>query len=561
MRRQVEPWLVAALLALLVVWGVALRLEDPLSTRALAAEDPYTHVVFTKEWMEQGYFADSFHLGTTMYPPGMHAFLAVFAPFTGISLYHIARIAPAILGGLAVLGMYAVGARYANRAAGLAAAFATAIMPEHIFRTELLFPTAFDLALLPLWLLAFHMMLHEQPRAGAILFAGASIPLAVMHPWAVPLFGGPLVLFACLRALRRHQAARATMRDLVLPVGLVVLATSFAMAFRWNTSDTGFADFAAKVPGLAGLASWELPGPLAFFLVLPMLGAVAALGIILVSSVSSWRIPRAMRIGASVLVGAALLALIFPLTRNLPLDVDYDEMLGPIALALGLAGFALAFARPTALGDLGVSIAAFLFPLTALDLFGSPYWPQRTVAYLCVGVALLAANVVGQLYESHALFARSEGARRVAGPAVVIAFSLVAAGSVAAMPVDTYEWYRLYEKNPGGPDAALRGFEQASAIVSADPNAKVFIFAWQPALMVKTLADPEHVWYSPKFFGDGGTRSAQIGDANGPAYILVDHFTREAAAKGKADLGFLNDGSKYRTVLNEGGVLLYEVVR
>lgn len=554
MRRQVEPWLAAVLLGFLVVWGVALRLQDPLSTRALAAEDPYTHVVFTKEWADQGYFADSFHLGTSMYPPGMHAFLAVFSAFSGVSLYTIARFAPAVLGGVAILGMYVLGSRLANRAAGLAAAFVTAIMPEHIFRTELLFPTAFDLALLPLWLWSFHLMLTSERRIGAILFAGTSVPFAIMHPWAVPLFGAPLVVYAGLRALRAHEPFRATTRALALPVGLVVAATSFAMAFRWDASDTGFADFASKVPGLAGLAGWSLPGPLAFLLLLPLLGALAALGLGLVASVASIRLPRAVRVGVGVLAGAALLALIPLLTRSLPLDVDYLEMLGPIALALSLAGFALAFVRPTALGDMGVALVVFLFPLTALDLFGSPYWPQRTVAYLAVGVALLAANVAGQLYEAAGAFVRSDRARRVAGPSAIVALSLVAAGAATAMPVDTYEWYRLYDEDD------FRGFEEAAAIVGKDPDAKVFIYGWQPALMIKTLAKPEQVWYSPKFFNDGGTRASEIGDVNGQAYVLVDHYTLDAAKKGKASLGFLDDGGKYRLVAQSGETKLYEVI-
>lgn len=554
MRRQVEPWLVAALLAFLVVWGIALRLADPLSTRALAAEDPYTHVVFTKEWLAQGYFGDSFHLGTQMYPPGMHAFLAVFVPLSGLSLYEFARIAPALLGGLAVLGMYVLGARLANPVAGLGAAFATAIMPEHIFRTELLFPTAFDLALLPLWLLGFHMMMTDERVAGAILFAGASVPLAIMHPWLVPLFGTPLALYAALRALRARQPTRETGRALLLPIGLVVLATSFAVAFRWDDSDTGFADFLSHMPGLSGLASLEIPGPLVFLLVVPMLAALAALGVGATALAASWRIPRVVRVVVSVALGAALLASLVPLTGALPQDVDYDEMLGPIALVLALAGFALAFARPTPLGDLGVCVSAFLFPLTALDLFGSPYWPQRTVAYLAVGVALLAGNVLGQLYEAATRFVRTERARHVAGPAAIVALALVAAGAATASPVDTYEWYRLYEE----PEFA--GFEHVAQRLDADPSAKVFIYTWQPALLVKTLADPEHVWYSPKFYSDGAAREKLLGDVDGKAYVLVDRYTEEAAKKGKADLGFLRDGGEFRLV-HDDGVKLYEVVR
>lgn len=552
-QHRVEPWLVAALLGILVVWGVALRLSDPLSTRALAAEDPYTHIVFTREWMDQGYFADSWHLGTSMYPPGMHAFVGAFAAISGVSLYHFARLAPAILGGLAILGTYALASRLSDRAGGLAAAFLVAIMPEHIFRSELLFPTAFDLALLPLWLLAFVMMLEGDRVPGATLFAASSIPLAIMHPWAVPLLGGPLAIYAALRAIRVNDTLRATSRALALPIGLLVAGTAFAMAFRWQESDTGFADFLGKLPGLAAAARVDIPGPVVFAILLPLLGLVAAACVGFVALVASLRLPRAMRLVASVATGAGLLALLYPLTRSLPLDVDYGEMLGPIALATSLVGFGLAFVRPTKLGDLGVALALVLFPLTALDLFGSPFWPQRTVAYLAIGVGLLGANVAAHLYEARALAFRSERARSAAAPATLVALALVAAGAATAMPVDTYQWYRLYEEDE------FRGFERAADVIDDAGASKVFVFAWQPALMVKTLADPDHVWYSPGFFSDGGTRATQLDEAPRPAYVLVDSFTEQAAKQGKASLGFLRDGSQYRLVLDEG-IKLYEVV-
>lgn len=558
LRSAARPLLVMVLLASIVVVGVGLRLKDPLSTRALGAEDPYTHVVFTKEWLDQGYFSDSFHLGTTMYPPGMHAFVGAFAPLAGVSLYDFARIAPALFGALAILGAYALGARLGGQAGGIGAALLMAVTPELIFRSELLFPTALDLALLPLWLLAFHLAVTSEKDArlaGRVLFVGASVPLAIMHPWLVPLFGVPLALYAALQWRR----SKAPANDLRATAALLVAPVAFAMAFRWNDSDTGFADFAAKVPGLQWLETFTLPGPLLFLVLLGVLGALALAAATLVAVLPRRPVPSAV----ALVVGLALLALVIPLSQTPPFEVHFPNMLGTLTMGLACVGFALAFWRPTPLGDMGACIVAVLFPLTALDLFGSPFWPQRTVAYMAVGAVLLGAHAVARAYDGlTALASRAARAgpddRRGATVATVclLAVALTLAGGAAATSKPMYTWYRLYN------DQHFTGFEQIADIVDDDPNARVVIYTWQPALMVKTLIDPEHVWYSPKFFSDGAERGKVLVNIEGPAYVLVDKNTQKAAEAGKANLGFLHDGSKYREVYEsaDGKLLLYKVI-
>ncbi|HUR67801.1 MAG TPA: hypothetical protein VM370_01030 [Candidatus Thermoplasmatota archaeon] len=544
----VQRALVTALLACVIVFGIALRLQDPLSTRALGAEDPYTHVVFTKEWSEQGYFADSFHLGTDMYPPGMHAWLAGFVPFTGIPLHEFARIAPAFFGGLAVLGMFVLGQRLGGPAAGLAAAFLTAIMPEHIFRSELLFPTSFDLALLPLWLVAFHVACHAGERAhrvaGAALFLGMSVPLAVMHPWAVPLFAVPLAAYALLRVMR-GQAERASLR---WAAGMLVPAVAFALAFRWRASDTGFADFFAKLPGLSWTLGVHLPGPVLFVVLLAVLGAVA-----FVLVVALERAPALPRL-AGIALGVALLACVPILVRAPPPSVNYPDMLGWVAIGLALAGYAVALVRPSAVGDMGIAVSAWLLPLTALNVFHSEFWPQRTVAYLTIGVALLAAALAREAAALPQRFARSQGSRATMGTVALLALALVFAGSAVAQPPHAYKWYRLYH------EPEYEGFEEIAKILDQDPTSRVFVYTWQPALMVKTLSDPEHVWYGPKFFNSAGERATYLTKIEGHAYVLVDKHTRDAQAAGKADLGFLQDGRYHLVYQSEGGgVKLFEV--
>jgi hypothetical protein len=548
----VEPALVTALLACTLVLGVALRLEDPLSTRALGAEDPYTHVVFVKEWIAQGYFADSFHLGTGMYPPGMHAFVAVFAPLAGVDLYDFARIAPAFFGALAILGMFALAQRLAGNAAGLAAALVTAIMPEHVFRTELLFPTALDLAVLPVWLLGFHLALTTHRKEGAVLFLGASVPLAIMHPWLVPLVAAPLALFVALRALR----GRLGVPDVRLGAALLVPPVAFAMAFRWDESDTGFADFFSHLGPLSALSTLDLPRPVLFLALLAVLGALAALGAGALQLAMRVRIDRMVRLGLGFATAAALLVAAFALSREPPQDVDYARMLGMLALALGLAGLALAFIRPTPLGDLAAALAIPLFPLTAIDIFDSPFWPQRTVAYLCFAVALLAGNAAAHAHELPMRFRRSDRTPTWMPVASLVVVTLLVAGGAAATHEPVYKWYRLYNEEH------FAGFEEVSAIVEQDPAARVVIHTWQPALMVKTLTDPNHVWYSPNFFSSAGERAKVLDGIEGPAYVLVDKYTLKAEEAGKAKLGFLDDRSTYRPVYasDDGRLTLYEVV-
>lgn len=568
MSRVVPSAAIAGVMLLAIVaLGVALRYEDPLDTRALGAEDPYTHVVFVREWTEQGYFADSYNLGTTMYPPGMHAVIAILAATSGIDAMVLARLAPPLVGGLAILGMYALATRLGGRAAGLATALMTAVLPEHIFRTNLLFPTAFDLALLPVMLLAFHILAQPAGRGEGLIPAGrapafalflfSATTITLMHPWVTVLFAGPMALYAAIRALRARGAPGDVARRIAMPVALLTLSVAVAMAFRWDESDTGFSDFLAKVPGLGWLASVQLPFIALFVLLLGILGALALGGVAAVATMARF-VPRGR--GASLAAGAlaaiVLLAAIWPLTRNLPFEVSYVDMLGYVAIVLALAGVAIACLRPTPLGDMGLAISVPLFPLTAINFFSSPFWPQRTVAYLAVGALLLCGVTAGALYEALVRRIRAPStARRVAVPAVMAACVLLVAGAVVAKPAPTYDWYRLYD------DAQYAGFERVVDVLEDDPGSKVFVQTWQPALLVKALGTPEMVWYSPEFFKDGAKRSAQANDVNGAAYVLVDGYTAKECKAGKCNLDFLKDGSRYKLVYEtpDGKLRLYRV--
>ena len=560
------PAVVTGILLLAVVaFGLVLRMEDPLSG-PLAAEDPYTHVVFTKEVLERGYFGDSYHLGTGMYPPGIHAFSGGLLALGGPRLYDVAVWGPVALGVLAIVGMYALGNRLAGPIAGLAAALLTAVMPEHVFRTNLWAPTAFDLALVPAWLLLFHLAVtprddepagHPGWREPARLAAGVgflllAIPLAFLHPWVVPLFAAPAALYAALQAFRAHAPPRVTTVRLGWAAGLVVLATAFAMASRWDRSDTGFAGFLDQMGPLAALGALRMPAPVLFVALVAIFGALAAGLVLLVAwaGAANARIPRPVRAGVAMALAAVVLATLPLLTRDLPKHVEYFSQLQPGAVVLAMVGVGLALVAPTRTGDLGLSISLFLFPLTAINVFDSEFWPQRTVVYLGIGVALLAAGAVAWTFAQLGRLVASGRGARVAAPVAIVLSVLLVGGAVAAKPAATYPWYRLYSTQH------FEGFERVADVLEGQDDAQVVVYSWEPALMVKTLADPSQARYSPDFFKGGERQKILDEDDEAPRYVLVDKVALQ-----KTDVSFLNDGSRYDLVFQtaDKGLRLYEV--
>src|ERR1051326_1688712 len=130
--------------AAVVGYGLQLRLQDPLSSPVIPAEDPYTHMALVREHLRDGTL-DPLTQGGTIYPPGMHALLAATIAYTGVGLYDLARVGPAFFGALGLAGLALLLARFESGTAALAATVAFAIVPESIFRTTMLSPTALDL--------------------------------------------------------------------------------------------------------------------------------------------------------------------------------------------------------------------------------------------------------------------------------------------------------------------------------------------------------------------------------------------------------------------------------
>lgn len=550
--------LVLALLAGVVAIGVWLRLEDPLSSPAIGAEDPYTHVVFVKEHIRRGYFDDVSALGTSLYPPGMHAFAGLFAPAVGVSHYDFARFSPAFFGALSIVGMALLAWRLGGPAAALATGLLVAVIPEHVARTSLFFPTMVDLALLPAFFYLF-LLACDGRRVAIPLALAVTVALAYTHPWIVPLAAGISALYVFLRVLRgapvlpRADGApgdgaptsfHAAVSRLALPAGLTAVLVAAGAVTRWDHGNTGFVEFLRDIGPLAALASLDMPVPALFVVLALVLASVAAVGVALGAAVAFGvaRIPRAARVWGAWLLGGAAALLAWSMAQTPPVHVYYDAMLGAVPIALALLGVVLAFGRPTALGDLALALAGVMFPFTSIQVFetvfDSEYWPSRAVVYLALGVALLGGVAAAYAAEEAARLVSARRASRWAAPAATLVTVMLVAGAVAAAPERHEPWYRLYS------DEHFELFEETAAMMEADPKMRVVVASWQPGLILKALADPYQVRYGPKYYNmtDGRTKIVdEVPDDR--LYVLVDPFLIERMEQDPTvDLSFLDQG-------------------
>ncbi len=564
------------LLVALVVLAVGLRLKDPLSSPAMGAEDPYTHVVFTKEHLARGYFDDARSLGTSLYPPGLHAFTGIMATVGGVSLYDFARFSPAFFGGLSVFGIGLLGRRFGGTIAGLSAASLLALMPEHIVRTNLFFPTMVDLAFLPAFFVLFVIAAEREWGALPIL-ALLTLVLAYTHPWIVPILAAIAGLYVALRAirggsLRGSETSEATAprgnissiaKPLALPAGLLVVILAIGAVTRWDHGNTGFSSFLADAGPLAPLAKIDFPMPILFGVIL-LLGAVVANigGTLLIGLAFAYgRAPPMVRLVVSGLIGIGFAFAAWSIAQHPPKTVLFKQMLGPVAITLAYLGIVVAWWRPSALGDLASAAAIVLFPLAGImlfdNVFDAKHWPARAVVYLAIGVVLLGAVLV---QEVGTLAIRALNARRRAAwvvPAATLVTLMLVTSAVAASPAKPKDWYRLY------PDDQFAGFERIADILEADPKARIVVASWQPGLVLKALSDPNQVRYSPKFFNMTTTRDFVHNEApSDHIYVVVDRFLIKRMAKDTTiDLSFLNEDYLLIDQTSDQKFLLYKYLR
>ncbi len=533
-----------------VALGTVLRLVDPLSSDVIPAEDPYTHMALVREHVRTGEL-DALNPGETLYPPGLHAFIATAWVYTGADLYGLMRFGPVVLGAIGILGIAVLLWRTAGPVAAAVGSLALAVAPEAIFRSTMMSPTALDLAILPFFLYALLRVLD-----GRLGWAGVAGPmagfLAVAHPWLLAILCGAGVLFLATTLLLPWSVARV--RPASLPglagcvavlgcgLGLALLMPNFGATLGMASSDrlprVGVAVIvAALLPSLA-LLRWRRRGRAEAWLARP------APGPWLRGAVS-----LALAAGLALTVMAAMRA-------GLPEFVDLRRMLGWPILGLAAAAFvAVPFiARPVA--SFSAALAATTLPFTLFNPMHSEFLSHRTVIFLGVALVALAGVAAGALAEAAtALWAwtarrrreRSQAPAPASAPArrrwaaavpALLAASL-ACGSVYAGTPDGYPggWYRLYH------ECELDALRDLAAQADADPSLLLVTGSWQSKLVLAALTeDATRVWFDGAVFTSADRRDALLAqmDREGRPIVLVveRHLASETP---DADLTFTGE--------------------
>lgn len=446
MRRA--SWSTVLLVAILVV-ALALRLKEPLSSPIVGAEDPYLHM--SKTWdLVQGQGWDH------GYPPGFQVLLAPFALMGPEAFYLAARFLPPVLGVVQTLGLYLLARTRLDEGGALAAGLVGAVMPENVFRTDLLFPTALDLAVLP-FLLLLVIRASEGSRGAVVGSVLVLLGLLAVHPWVVALLVPVLALFLGVLLLqgRRHLWPLAAAAG----AGLVGLVAVFSL-----------------VPG-----TWN-PAPQLWRHALPRLGELIADP-----------------------------ASLFPL----PVYVDLPAMLTAPALVLAAAGVVIALVQRSPLALLALLWSAFLLPLTLVDWLGVWFIPHRCVAYLSLGVALLAGFAV------HSILTAAP--RRWHAPAASAALAVLLALTLPSAAA-TQTWYRLYDEDDYDAWEALDG-RGAPMVVAG---------SWQGAEGYRAITGRDAV-YDHTFFEREDTRQAWLRDHPGLVVLVDKHAVDNGHPRGFLD--------------------------
>jgi hypothetical protein len=547
-RRAWVPAAAALAIALGVGIGISMRLEDPLSSPVIPAEDPYTHMALVREHLRDGYM-DPLYEGGGMYPPGMHALLAAIWVYTGAELYDIVRLGPVAFGALGILGVGLLAARFhaprldALVAAG-AASIAFAVAPEIIFRTTMMSPTALDLAFLPFYLYALLALVQGRLWWAAIIIP-MSAYLVFSHPWVFGILGIAGAAFALLYLLMPWpESVAPPLSTRGLAIAVAVLGSSLAFALRGCAiCGDGFGFVAGESEAAEYVHRWS-------DLLLLSLALSAALAFL------SWKVPVlrglhwrpsvrsiwwAMMVVLSLVMGLVLWSITGPAyDQGMPPFVNLDRMFGKPILVLAAAGWMLLpFVRSPA-AYVGGAVAAATFPFVIYNPLDSEFWSHRTAAYLGIGLVWLVGVAVGaaargaaaasawsrkDMPES-ALRGRLPRPLAVAVPGLIVALLLT--GGVYAATPDQYEggWYRLFE----GCD--FEALEAVADKANADEEMLVITGDWQSKLVVAALIeDGGRVWFISSFFGTSSNARFErdgllsgMESADRPVVVIEDDY-------------------------------------
>lgn len=526
------PWLWSGAIAIAIALGVFIRLQDPLSTPVIPAEDPYTHMALVQEHLIDGSL-DPLHDGGSLYPPGMHAVVAAVWSFTGLDIYGLFRFGPVLLGGIGILGVGLLLLRFAGPLASVVGAFATALVPELAFRTTMMAPTALDLALLPFLLYALLEVVQGRLAWTAVAAPLAAL-LAIAHPWVygvVSLAGALFLVFAVVFGWPTDRARGPTPRGLMAAGTIVAFALAVSMDGCWGHCGPGFT---TVVGGELGALL-----PAASIIVLALATASTALLVLSPKRIdeAAKRVPAGLsmpREPTSTTIAILLATATIPAAlQGFPRFVGVQMFGWPLLVAAGIGLVGLPYFRGP-IPMLGAALFVTTFPFAIYNPFSSPFWPHRVAVYLGLALVLLAAVAIARLARqaqralsteraSEALFARPLAA---AIPILLVAASL---GGLWAGTPDASErsWYRLYD------ECEFEGIHAVAEEANEQPSTVVITGDWRPKLVLAALAaDASRIWYHDQFY-TMGTEERQglldgLADQNRSAIAVVDpHLSQD----------------------------------
>ncbi len=508
--------------------AVAARLEDPLSTWVIPAEDPYTHMALVRDHLADGSL-DPLHEGGKLYPPGMHAVVAAAWAFTGADLYGLFRFTPIIFGALGVLALSLLLLRFEGPAAGILGAFAIALAPEAVVRTTMMAPTAMDLFLLPVFLYA---LLHVA--LGRMAWLGVAAPVGLFlvfsHPWVfgiMAMTGVAFLLLALALPWDQDIAPQVTGRGLVAGAALIAAGVAMSVGGCWDACGPGF-----KV-----VLGNELASTIGAFssVILGVVGLIAVLLVVkpevfdrLVPSPSTRSPPK---LALAVLLAVALFLLTYPaVQQGLPRFVNANMLGWPILAAAGLGLVALPYIRGPA-AHIGASVVAATYPFVIYNPFDSPFWPHRTAVYAGIGLVIIGAVVTARLVTTigrQLPRLMPEGAARQGSTLALVPILLVGlslGGVWAATPDATdHRWYRLFD------ECEMTALQDVADEAAEDPEAIVITGDWRPKLVVAALSgNASRVWFTSTFYTNDSERQdlvSYLDSRQAPYYVVIDQHTR-----------------------------------
>lgn len=530
--RAVRLASIGVLLAILL--GVHLRLQDPLSSPVIPAEDPYNHMALVREHLRDGSM-EGLNPGSRLYPPGMHSYVAAAWVYTGLDLADIVRFSPVAFGAIAILGVGLLLGRLDGAPAPVVGAVAMAVTPESILRTTMLAPTALDLALLPFLLLALVRLVQGRHSWWSVA-ATLTLFIVFSHPWLLTIiaFLGA-VLFLLSLILPWHSSLGPPFTARGWAIALLIVGGGWGLALSGCDGMCG--------PGMAEILP-QGEDYNAFAPVVAIGAAAAAWGLDRGRSRLDRYFARPAPVGptparmvwsAALVVGLA--AATIPAARaGMPPGVDLARMFGWPVLLLSALALAAVPLWPRPAGHAAAAFAIATYPFVIFDPFHSPFWSHRTATYLGVGLVLLVGALAGilvRLVAIRILDARAEPTGRqrpYARPAAAAAAAgfltlALAGGLVAATPEDPKGgWYRLF--TPCEYEELARLARRAAQ----EPHALVITGDWQAKLVVAGLTtDAGRVWFKGDFFANRSQRDALTGGnaADGRSvFAVTDQYLR-----------------------------------